>query len=82
MLPELQIRNPSNSIGWSHSAHSGDQGLQVLSLEKLHPLGQRRLLVVVPVQAEKMDRSCYGLQENWAPESYGCFTRFLIVAHG
>ena len=80
MLPELQICDTSDSIRGGHSAHPGEEGLQVFPLEELHSLGQRGLLVVVPVQPQQMDRSRHGLQQDRAPESYRRFTGFLVVA--
>jgi hypothetical protein len=80
MLSELQICDSSDSISRGHSAHPGEQGLQVLPLEELHPLGQCGLLVVVPVQPQQMDRSRHGLQQDRAPESYRRFTGFLVIA--
>ena len=80
MLPELQICNPSNPIRRCHPAHPGYQSLQIFPLEELHPLGQCGLLVVVPVQAKEVDRSCHGLEEDRAPEGYCRFTGFLVVA--
>jgi hypothetical protein len=61
MLPNLQIDNSSNSIRWCHSAHPGYQGLQILPLQKLDPLGDGGLLIVVPVQTQKVDRRRHGL---------------------